>query len=61
MAMSSLDPKPARLENSVRMDYGVGEAVEAYMRACAMHGWTVPLGFREMAYGGTSTEGTNPF
>jgi ubiquitin-conjugating enzyme E2 Q len=61
MAMSSLDPKPARLENSARMDYGVGEAVEAYMRACAMHGWTVPVGFREMAYGGTSTEGTNPF
>jgi ubiquitin-conjugating enzyme E2 Q len=28
--------------------------VEAYMRACASHGWTVPAGFREMAYGGAS-------
>ncbi|KAH4006196.1 hypothetical protein HBI56_097650 [Parastagonospora nodorum] len=53
MAISSLDPKPARLENHGRVDYGVGEAVEAYMRACAVHGWTVPPGFREMALGGT--------
>jgi ubiquitin-conjugating enzyme E2 Q len=61
MAMSSLEPKPARLDNGGRMDYGVGEAVEAYTRACAMHGWTVPVGFREMAYGGTSNDGFNPF
>ncbi|KAF2734289.1 hypothetical protein EJ04DRAFT_249130 [Polyplosphaeria fusca] len=54
MAMSSIDPKPARLESSGRQDYGVGEAVEAYIRACNMHGWTVPAGFREMAYGGAS-------
>lgn len=52
MAITSLDPKPARLERRVRSDYGVGEAVEAYIRACAMHGWTVPVGFKEMAYGG---------
>ncbi|OSS53513.1 hypothetical protein B5807_00060 [Epicoccum nigrum] len=52
MAITSLDPKPARLENSVRSDYGVGEAVEAYIRACALHGWSVPVGFRETAYGG---------
>ena len=48
--MSSLDPKPARLDH-VRGDYGVGEAVEAYIRACNAHGWTVPAGFKEMAYG----------
>jgi ubiquitin-conjugating enzyme E2 Q len=53
MAISSIDPKPARLENGGRGDYGVGEAVEAYMRACAVHGWTVPPGFKEQAYGGS--------
>lgn len=62
MAMSSLDPKPARLENGGRQDYGVGEAVDAYIRACAVHGWTVPPGFREMVYGGTpSGDPYNPF
>jgi ubiquitin-conjugating enzyme E2 Q len=25
--------------------YGSGEAVEAYRRACAAHGWTVPADF----------------
>jgi ubiquitin-conjugating enzyme E2 Q len=53
MAISSLEPKPARLEGGGRMDYGVGEAVDAYIRACAVHGWTVPPGFREMALGGS--------
>jgi ubiquitin-conjugating enzyme E2 Q len=51
VAITSLD-KPARLDTGGRKDYGVGEAVEAYMRACNMHGWTVPAGFKEMAYGG---------
>ncbi|KAL1801352.1 hypothetical protein ACET3X_001694 [Alternaria dauci] len=60
MAISSLDPKPARLQAGGPADYGVGEAVEAYMRACAVHGWTVPAGFKEMAYGGSSTGGHNP-
>jgi ubiquitin-conjugating enzyme E2 Q len=55
MAISSLDPKPARLQVGAPADYGVGEAVEAYMRACAVHGWTVPAGFKEMAYGGSNT------
>ena len=57
MAITSLDPKPARLERGGRHDYGVGEAVDAYMRACAMHGWTIPAGFKETAYGGA--EGSN--
>jgi ubiquitin-conjugating enzyme E2 Q len=55
MAISSLDPKPARLQAGPPADYGVGEAVEAYMRACAVHGWTVPAGFRETAYGGAES------
>ena len=54
MAMSSLDPKPARLDTHGRVDYGIGEAVDAYIRACNVHGWTVPSGFREMALGGAS-------
>ncbi|ORY03838.1 hypothetical protein BCR34DRAFT_65912 [Clohesyomyces aquaticus] len=57
MAMSSLDPKPARLDSHGRQDYGVGEAVEAYIRSCNVHGWTVPAGFREMAYGGSQDQG----
>ncbi|KAF2116221.1 hypothetical protein BDV96DRAFT_491785 [Lophiotrema nucula] len=58
MAMSSLEPKPARLDtHNSRMDYGVGEAVEAYIRSCNVHGWQVPAGFREMAYGGATKEG----
>ena len=52
MAITSQDPKPARLENGLRSDYGVGEAVDAYIRACALHGWSVPAGFKETAYGG---------
>lgn len=42
MAMCSLEPKPARLESTVRgkqSDYGVAEAVDAYERACRAHGW----------------------
>ena len=38
MAMSSTDPRPARLARGPVKDYGVGEAVEAYIRACNMHG-----------------------
>ncbi|KAH7083215.1 hypothetical protein BKA63DRAFT_146596 [Paraphoma chrysanthemicola] len=62
MAISSLEPKPARLEGGGRMDYGVGEAVDAYIRACAVHNWTVPPGFREMALGGAPNGDVyNPF
>ena len=67
MAMSSLDPKPARLMTTGATklgggrsagrgkgvyggaagggEYTVGEAVEAYKRACALHGWQVPKEF----------------
>ena len=62
-AISSTDPKPARLEGGVgkgvggRMgvsDYSTGEAVEAYVRACHTHGWEVPKDFRR-DYGGMGT------
>ncbi len=38
LAISSTDPKPARLEPGPIRDYGVGEAIEAYIRACQTHG-----------------------
>lgn len=38
LAISSTDPRPARLEPGRVLDYGVGEAVEAFIRACNAHG-----------------------
>ena len=38
LAMSSTEPRPARLEPGMVRDYGVGEAVEAFVRACQAHG-----------------------
>ena len=38
LAMSSTDPRPARLEPGPIRDYQVGEAVEAFIRACNAHG-----------------------
>lgn len=37
LAMSSTDPQPARLEPGPVKDYQVGEAVEAFIRACNTH------------------------
>jgi len=42
LAMSSTDPKPARLEPGAVKDYQVGEAVEAFIRACNAHGVSLP-------------------
>ncbi|TKA79464.1 hypothetical protein B0A55_04215 [Friedmanniomyces simplex] len=44
------DP-PARLDIPARGDYGTGEAADGYVRACRTHGWAVPPGFQEMAFG----------
>lgn len=52
LAMSSTEPRPARLERHFIRDYTIGEAVEAYIRACQVHGWTVPSGFKQMVYAG---------
>lgn len=59
MAVSSREPKPAQLEGRGAGDrgYGVGEAIDAYVRACNVHGWKVPQGFREMAMGGEAAGG----
>jgi ubiquitin-conjugating enzyme E2 Q len=50
MAIMNLEPKPARLESTAkgsRLDYGTGEAMQAYIRACQMHGWQIPQDFKD--------------
>jgi ubiquitin-conjugating enzyme E2 Q len=48
MAISSIDPRPARLESrgarygDTTSSYSVGEAIEAFKRACRTHGWQIP-------------------
>lgn len=42
---------------AVTGQYGPAEAAEGYIRACASHGWTVPPGFREVAYGMSQSGG----
>lgn len=53
MALMNLEPRPARLEfkgmSRSQQDYGVYEAIEAYKRACAQHGWQVPKDFGDFA------------
>ncbi|KAL2160009.1 hypothetical protein VTH06DRAFT_1664 [Thermothelomyces fergusii] len=66
MALCSLEPRPARLDprllrktgarpgqgqNQNTWDYGIGEAIDAFMRAAASHGWTVPGGLQATALG----------
>ncbi|KAK3073010.1 hypothetical protein LTR53_005783 [Teratosphaeriaceae sp. CCFEE 6253] len=48
---------PARLDTHSKGDYGTGEAAEGYLRACASHGWKVPPGFKDMAYGMPGRQG----
>ncbi|GJE90635.1 hypothetical protein PsYK624_067790 [Phanerochaete sordida] len=42
MAISNLDPRPARLASNWEHPYSVYEAVQGYQRAAATHGWRVP-------------------
>ncbi|KAI1456186.1 hypothetical protein F4805DRAFT_459036 [Annulohypoxylon moriforme] len=44
MAICSEDPRPARLQSTGgdQGQYGVAEAIEAYKRAAATHGWEIP-------------------
>ncbi|KAK4162250.1 ubiquitin-conjugating enzyme E2 Q2 [Cladorrhinum sp. PSN259] len=59
MALCSTEP-PARLDNVYgrggvasyqTSDYGIGEAIEAYIRAAGRHGWKVPDDLRKTASG----------
>jgi ubiquitin-conjugating enzyme E2 Q len=52
MAIMNTEPKPARLEHCSKAhqrDYGTAEAIDAFIRACRAHGWTVPPGFQDFA------------
>lgn len=57
MAISSTDPRPARLDSTAQRpssaaharDYSVGEALDAFERAARSHGWTVPNDVRTNA------------
>ncbi|KAJ7757963.1 hypothetical protein B0H16DRAFT_1314107 [Mycena metata] len=48
LAISNLDPKPARLAHNWNTPYGVGEALAGFKRAAATHNWTVPDGFDKL-------------
>ncbi|KAL7810971.1 hypothetical protein V8C44DRAFT_107921 [Trichoderma aethiopicum] len=59
LGLTELDP-PARLDstkgiNSSR-DYGIGEAVEAYQRAAANHGWQIPKDLTSIGSAWTAAE-----
>ncbi|KAI1196857.1 hypothetical protein F5X97DRAFT_334398 [Nemania serpens] len=51
LAMCNLEPRPARLAKFAggtgATQYSLREAVEAYMRAAAVHGWEVPVELKE--------------
>lgn len=57
LAISSTDPRPAQLDSRYDGEYGVGEAIDAYIRACQVHGWTPPPNFRQTAMGGLELAG----
>lgn len=65
LALSSTDPKPARLEANQCgrggrvMEYSVMEAVQAYIRACNAHGWEVPKEFERMGRLELATPGSS--
>ncbi|KAJ6550837.1 hypothetical protein DFH09DRAFT_1039150 [Mycena vulgaris] len=48
LAISNLDPKPARLAANWQQPYAVSEALAGFKRAAATHGWTVPDGIDKL-------------
>ncbi|EMD36029.1 hypothetical protein CERSUDRAFT_156784 [Gelatoporia subvermispora B] len=49
LAISNLDPRPARLAANWDTPYQIGEALEGYRRAASTHGWKVPEGLDHLA------------
>ncbi|GAA5983163.1 hypothetical protein JCM10908_000179 [Rhodotorula pacifica] len=50
MAMSNLEPRPARLDPSTwNSPYSMQEAIEGFKRAANTHGWTVPPELDQLA------------
>jgi len=53
MAMSNLQPNPARLDpGNWNVPYEMVEAVAGFKRAAATHGWKVPDELEAIARGG---------
>lgn len=51
MAITSTDPRPARLDiHSAKTDYSVGEAVDAYRRVALAHGWQISKDIQQLAW-----------
>ncbi|KAJ5652417.1 hypothetical protein N7507_009843 [Penicillium longicatenatum] len=51
LALSTTEPRPARLlARGTKSDYGIGEAVAAFKRACLSHGWQVPSDLELISY-----------
>ncbi|EJD40876.1 hypothetical protein AURDEDRAFT_115746 [Auricularia subglabra TFB-10046 SS5] len=48
LAISNLDPRPARLAQNWHVPYDIGEALEGYKRAARTHNWTVPPNFERL-------------
>ncbi|KDQ51732.1 hypothetical protein JAAARDRAFT_497248 [Jaapia argillacea MUCL 33604] len=48
LAISNLDPRPARLATNWDQPYGVHEALEGFRRAATTHGWKVPEGLERL-------------
>ncbi|KAI0750412.1 hypothetical protein C8Q74DRAFT_1309949 [Fomes fomentarius] len=49
LAISNLDPKPARLSPNWDSPYGMQEALEGYKRAANTHGWKIPQNINRLA------------
>ncbi|KAH6905576.1 hypothetical protein BKA70DRAFT_1372977 [Coprinopsis sp. MPI-PUGE-AT-0042] len=48
LAISNLDPRPARLAQNWQQPYAVREALEGFKRAAATHNWRVPDGLERL-------------
>ncbi|KAF7320888.1 UBIQUITIN-CONJUGAT-2 domain-containing protein [Mycena chlorophos] len=48
LAISNLDPRPARLAPNWTSPYSVSESLAGFKRAAAAHGWTVPTGLDKL-------------
>jgi len=48
LAISNLDPRPARLAADWKRPYSVQESLEGFKRAAASHGWKVPQGLDKL-------------
>ncbi|OCH92005.1 hypothetical protein OBBRIDRAFT_791754 [Obba rivulosa] len=49
LAISNIDPRPARLAPNWDTPYHIGEALEGYRRAAQSHGWKIPEGLDKLA------------